>query len=134
MKKKLQILTKLLLFCFVAKPVMAQETHTDRLYKAYAFCENNGYMSTEAYIESKKYIVAICSNMLWFSPYNPETPCYVPDKHFIVVQSLVDNKISILPTWPQKSGSRFPYVYTFESVLGGIHYQIKTTGGSNSYS
>ncbi|WLT40608.1 hypothetical protein NON20_25575 (plasmid) [Synechocystis sp. B12] len=71
--------------------------------------------------------------MLWFSPDNPETPCYVPDKHFIVVKSLVNNKISVLPTWPQQSGSHFPYIYTFESVLGGIHYQIKTTGGSNSY-
>jgi hypothetical protein len=114
--------------------LLAQSNHKImlyKLYKAYAFCENNGYMSTEAYIESKKYIAAICSDMPEFSPDN--LACYVPEKHFIVVKSLADNKIATLPTWPQQSGSHFPYIYTFESVLGGIHYQIKTTGGSNSY-
>ncbi|MBD2652866.1 hypothetical protein H6G45_05020 [Synechocystis sp. FACHB-383] len=132
--KKIQIFTKLLLFYFIAQPVIAQETHVDILYKAYAFCENNGYMSTEAYIESEKYITAICSNMPGFTPGGDSgISCYVPEKHFIVVKSLTDNKIVKLPTWPQESGYFPKYIYIFESVLNGIHYQIKTTGGSNSY-
>jgi hypothetical protein len=127
-KKILSFFPKILVISLLTQPVMAQGWE-----KAYAFCENNGYMSTEAYIESKKYIAAICGDMPGFSPDNPETPCYFSEKYFIVIKSLADNKISILPTWPQRSGSHFPYIYTFESVLGGIHYQIKTTGGSNNY-
>jgi hypothetical protein len=109
--------------------LLAQSNHEIMLYKAYAFCENNAYMSTEAYIESKGYIFAVCSDM----PGHTSGECYMPEKYYIIVKSLVDNSIVKLPTWPQGSHIYSPYIYTFESTLNGIKYQIKTTGGSNNY-
>jgi len=120
-------------FVYQAVPVMAQQWDQNMANIAFEFCERYGYFMTEAYIESKEYVSAICSNA---SPeFDHETqPCYEPSKYFIVVKPITNNKILTLPTWPKESKDDFPKkTYTFESTLNGITYQIRTTGGSNNY-
>ncbi|WLT40605.1 hypothetical protein NON20_25560 (plasmid) [Synechocystis sp. B12] len=105
---------------------MAQQWNEAIANKAYDFCKQKGGLMTEAYMESKDYTVGVCSNA-------PLDGCDYATKYFIFVQSSADNKVLTLPTWPKTKGKYPNAIYTFESTLNGIKYQIKTTGGTVGY-
>ena len=120
---------------FGNNPTNAQSNQVflDRLDKGYNFCRNRGFSSTDAYMETDQFNIAICTLPRRRDDGLTDS-CYTPSHFYLFLQSKSSNQISIINVNQTWNNRYFPdSLYTFRGIQNGTTYELKTNGGSLNY-